>query len=116
MGIRFRKSIGNKYFKVNVSKSGLGYSAGVKGVRITKTAKGTTRTTVGIPGTGINYVSETNNNSHKQTPAAANNQQQEAKSGCLLTTLLGIVLMIVLLPFKLLIVAIKSIFKHNKAA
>ena len=77
MGFRMRKSFGNKYFKVNVSKSGIGYSAGVKGARITKTAKGTTRTTASIPGTGISYVNETSSNSHK--PAAA--AQQETKSG-----------------------------------
>lgn len=106
MGIRFRKSIGNKFFRVNLSKSGIGYSAGIKGARITKTAKGTTRTTVGIPGTGLDYVSESGK--------AAATQQQKEKSGCLLTSLLGIVIIIVLLPFKLLIEVVKSIFKRNK--
>ena len=114
MGMRFRKSIGNKYLRVNLSKSGVGYSAGVKGARITKTAKGTTRTTVGIPGTGLGYVSETSNSSHSTPTVAANAAQQETKSGCLITTLLGIVLTIVLLPIKLLIAAVKSIFKSNK--
>lgn len=113
MGLRFRKSIGNKFFRVNVSKSGIGYSAGVKGARITKTAKGTTRTTVGIPGTGLGYVSETSNSSKHNQQATANQQQKE-KSGCLITALLGIVLTIVLLPFKLLIAMVKSIFKGNK--
>lgn len=106
MGIRFRKSIGNKFFRVNVSKSGIGYSAGIKGARITKTAKGTTRTTASIPGTGLSYVNESGK------PAAA--QPQEAKGGCLLTSLLGIVVIIVLMPFKLLVEVIKSIFKRNK--
>lgn len=59
MGFRFRKSFGNKFFRVTVSKSGIGCSAGVKGARITKTAKGRTRTSVGVPGTGIGYVKET---------------------------------------------------------
>ena len=48
---------------MNLSKSGVGFSVGGKGARITKTAKGTTRSTVSIPGTGISYVSETGNNS-----------------------------------------------------
>lgn len=59
MGFRFRKSIklpGG--FRVNASKSGIGYSWGTKGFRVTKTAKGTTRTTASIPGTGISYVQE----------------------------------------------------------
>ena len=60
MGFRFRKSINlGGGFRVNLSKSGVGYSWGTKGARITKTAKGTKRTTVSVPGTGISYVSET---------------------------------------------------------
>lgn len=61
MGVRFRKSMklpGG--VRVNASKSGIGYSYGGKGFRVTKTAKGTTRTTASIPGTGISYVEETN--------------------------------------------------------
>lgn len=60
MGLRYRKSINlGGGFRVNISKSGVGYSWGVKGARITKTAKGTTRKTLSIPGTGISYVEET---------------------------------------------------------
>lgn len=71
MGIRYRKSINlGGGFRVNISKSGVGYSWGVKGARITKTSKGTTRTTLSLPGTGISYVEETKNpnsvNSNKQ--------------------------------------------------
>lgn len=63
MGLRFRKSIGKGAFRMNFSKSGIGFSVGGKGARITKTAKGTTRSTIGIPGTGVSHVSETSNNS-----------------------------------------------------
>lgn len=60
MGFRFRKGINlGGGFKINLSKSGVGYSWGTKGARITKTAKGTKRTTLSVPGTGISYVSET---------------------------------------------------------
>ncbi len=60
MGFRYRKSINlGGGFRINLSKSGIGYSWGVKGYRVTKTAKGTTRTTASIPGTGISYVHET---------------------------------------------------------
>ncbi len=59
MGFRFRKSINvGGGFKVNLSKSGVGCSWGVKGIRITKTAAGKTRLSLSIPGTGISYVHE----------------------------------------------------------
>lgn len=57
MGWRYRKSIG-KTFRINISKSGVGYSVGTKGFRITKTAKGTTRKTITIPGTGVSHITE----------------------------------------------------------
>lgn len=58
MGLRFRKSIKIGGFRVNLSKSGIGYSFGGKGFRVTKKATGGTRTTVTIPGTGIYYVKD----------------------------------------------------------
>ena len=59
MGFRFRKSLNYGPFRINFSKSGIGYSFGGKGFRVTKTATGKTRTTASIPGTGISYVKET---------------------------------------------------------
>ena len=56
MGYRFRKSIKAGPVRINVSKSGVGYSVGGKGFRYTKKAGGGTRTTVSIPGTGISHV------------------------------------------------------------
>lgn len=59
MGFRFRRSINlGGGFKINLSKSGIGYGWGTKGYRISRTAHGTTRRTYSIPGTGISYVSE----------------------------------------------------------
>ena len=58
MGLRFRKSIKLGGFRINFSKSGIGYSYGVKGLRYTKTANGKDRITASIPGTGISYVEE----------------------------------------------------------
>lgn len=58
MGFRFRKSINFGPFRINFSKSGIGYSFGGKGFRVTKTADGRTRSTASIPGTGISYVKE----------------------------------------------------------
>ena len=57
MGIRFRKRI--KLFPglwVNLSKSGASVSAGVKGFTV-NSGRGKTRTTVGLPGTGVSYTS-----------------------------------------------------------
>lgn len=63
MGFRFRKSINlGKGFRINLSKSGLGYSWGTKGIRLTKTSKGSMRTTLGIPGTGLSYSTESSGN------------------------------------------------------
>lgn len=58
MGLRFRKSMNFGPFRVNFSKSGVGYSVGGKGFRYTKKANGGTRTTVSIPGTGVSYVKD----------------------------------------------------------
>ena len=58
MGLRYRKSIKMGPFRINLSKSGIGYSVGVKGYRVTKKAGGGYRTTVSIPGTGISHVKE----------------------------------------------------------
>lgn len=56
MGFRFRKSKNFGPFRVNVSKSGIGWSVGTKGARFTKRADGKKQTTLSIPGTGISYV------------------------------------------------------------
>ena len=58
MGFRFKKSIKAGPVRVNLSKSGVGYSIGGKGFRVTKKAKGGIRTTTSLPGTGISYVKD----------------------------------------------------------
>ena len=55
MGFGFRKSINLGGFRINISKSGVGYSFGVPGMRFTKKANGGSRTTISVPGTGISY-------------------------------------------------------------
>ena len=67
MGVRFRKSINlGGGFKINLSKSGIGYSWGTKGYRISRTARGTTRRTYSIPGTGISYANESGGRNRNQ--------------------------------------------------
>ncbi len=57
MGYRFRKSINlGGGFKINLSKSGIGYSWGIPGFRYSRLANGKERHTYSIPGTGISYV------------------------------------------------------------
>lgn len=77
MGFRFRKSVSFGPFRMNLSKSGVGYSVGVKGARITKTVKGRTRTTLSAPGTGISYVSESSKK--KGNKNKMNNYQSKTK-------------------------------------
>lgn len=68
MGFRYRKSINlGGGFRVNLSKSGVSYSWGTKGYRVTKKASGGTRTTASIPGTGLSYVSETGKHNGQTT-------------------------------------------------
>lgn len=58
MAFRFRKSIKAGPLRINLSKSGIGYSVGTKGFRYTKKASGGYRTTTSIPGTGISFVQD----------------------------------------------------------
>ncbi len=67
MGLRFRKSINLGPLRINLSKSGIGFSLGVKGFRITRSAKGKTSATVSLPGTGISYVQDLDKESVKET-------------------------------------------------
>ncbi len=63
MGWRLRKSINLPLgFRINLSKSGIGYSWGFPGYRKTKLVNGGNRTTYSLPGTGISYVEQ--NGSH----------------------------------------------------
>lgn len=84
MGFRFRKSINlGGGFRVNLSKSGVGYSWGTKGVRFTKTAKGKKRTTLSVPGTGISYVSE--ESSRKKT-STSHHKTRNVSSNSIVST------------------------------
>ncbi len=72
MGFRLRKSISiGKFIRVNFSKSGIGYSVGVPGARLSRSAKGDTKTTYSIPGTGISYTPDKpkNKTAKKKNPA-----------------------------------------------
>ena len=55
MAFYYRKSISLGPFRVNVSKSGVGYSVGGPGVRTGVSSRGRRYTTFTLPGTGIGY-------------------------------------------------------------
>ena len=57
MGFRYRKSFKAGPIRITASKSGVSYSAGVKGARITKRADGRVQKTLSAPGTGLSHTS-----------------------------------------------------------
>lgn len=67
MGWKLRKSINLGFgFRINISKSGIGYSWGGPGYRKTWKANGGTRETYSIPGTGLSYVEDHPSSKHKK--------------------------------------------------
>lgn len=59
MGMKFRKSINlGGGTKLNISKSGVGVSTGVKGFRVSTNTSGRSRVTTSLPGTSLSYTKE----------------------------------------------------------
>lgn len=56
MGWSYRKSFSVGPFRVNMSKSGVGYSVGGRGFRTGVRANGRRYTTASLPGTGLRYT------------------------------------------------------------
>jgi hypothetical protein len=56
MGFSYRKSVKMGPFRMTASKSGVSYSVGVKGARVTRRANGRVQTTLSAPGTGLRYT------------------------------------------------------------
>lgn len=84
MGWRFRRSIKLGPLKLNFSKSGVGYSVGVRGYRVGKDAKGRSYTAASIPGTGLynrTYSGKGAAAGGDATPASGVPSQQRAGNG-----------------------------------
>jgi hypothetical protein len=91
---------------LNLSKSGLSASAGVRGARVTLGPRGVRRT-VGIPGTGISYSENSSiSGSSKRTRRSSNSRPTDDEahdlvtslSSCLSTAMvIGIIALIILL-------------------
>jgi hypothetical protein len=67
MGYSYRKSVKAGPFRITASKSGISYSAGVKGARVTKRANGRVQTTLSAPGTGLRYTTTSGTKSRQAT-------------------------------------------------
>jgi hypothetical protein len=76
MGFTFRKSKSFGPFRVNMSRSGLGFSVGGKGFRTGVSSRGKRYSTFSIPGTGIGY-----NMPHG---GGGGGRRAKSKAGCLI--------------------------------
>ena len=55
MGFYYRKSFSAGPFRINLSRSGVGYSVGGRGFRTGVTSRGRRYSNVSVPGTGFGY-------------------------------------------------------------
>ena len=55
MGFFYRRSLRLGPFRINLSKSGVGYSIGGRGFRAGVDARGRRYTSASVPGTGLGY-------------------------------------------------------------
>lgn len=126
MGLRFRKSIKiAPGLKLNLNKNSIGLSAGVKGARVSVNSKGKVTKSVGIPGSGISYVTtssiggkkkNTSNSSAAKQNSNLSEQASPKKGGCL-KYILGFLifcLAVALIPFVWIPCLIYLIFFRNK--
>lgn len=58
MGFYYRKSVRLGPFRVNLSRSGVGWSVGGRGLRTGVNSRGRRYTTFSLPGTGMSYRSQ----------------------------------------------------------
>ncbi len=78
MGLRFRKSISlGKFFRLNLSKSGVSVGVGPRGLNVNLGPRGV-RQTIGLPGTGV-YYQETHQ--WPKSPEVTSSVNSEVASG-----------------------------------
>jgi hypothetical protein len=53
MGWKFRRALGIGLFRINLSKTGIGFSVGTRGFRFGRDATGRSYTHLSLPGTGV---------------------------------------------------------------
>ena len=84
MGWGFRRSLKLGPLKLNFSKSGMGYSVGVRGFRVGQDAKGRAYTAASIPGTGLysrTYSGRGNTAAGDAVPVSGVPSRQRAGNG-----------------------------------
>jgi hypothetical protein len=87
MGFVFRKSFGAGPFRVNLSKSGVGYSVGGRGFRTGISANGRRYSSFGVPGTGLSY--RTSKGSGSRTGSRTGSRSKGA-GGCMVMLVVGV--------------------------
>ncbi|GEL05471.1 DUF4236 domain-containing protein [Rummeliibacillus stabekisii] len=85
MGLRFRKSLKvAPGVRLNISNKSTGLSFGGKGLRYSINSNGRRTTSVGIPGTGISYVTSSSNGKPYQTKSYQDLQKLKAQEKIML--------------------------------
>ena len=89
MAMRFRKSINlGGGTKLNISKSGVGISTGVKGFRKSINTSGRSRTSISIPGTGLSYVKQSGGGNSRGSRSAGGSKPPFFQRGGVMWTCL----------------------------
>lgn len=100
MGLNFRKSIHlGKGFKLNIGKSSIGISGGVKGARVSMNSKGRKTATFSLPGTGLSYSINLNNlfKGKSSKKKGSDNKDDDNEEGATININLILVLIIIIL-------------------
>lgn len=98
MGFRFRKSFKvAPGVKLNIGKKSAGVSVGGKGFRTSVSSSGRKTTSVGVPGTGLSYVSSSGGNSKSKTAkGSASSMGSSKKGGCWLILVPIIIILVII--------------------
>lgn len=89
MGFRFRKSIKlGGGAKLNIGKKSVGFSVGGKGARYSVNSSGRRTKSVGIPGTGLSYVSTSGGRKSSSRSSHGRKTSSTSKGGCLLVIII----------------------------
>lgn len=89
MGLRFRKSIKlGGGAKLNIGKKSVGFSVGGKGARYSVNSSGRRTKSVGIPGTGLSYVSTSGGRKSSGRRSHGRKASSTSKGGCLLVIII----------------------------
>lgn len=108
MGLRFRKSIKiGKNAKLNINKKSVGMSVGGKGARYTVNSSRRRTKSVGIPGTGLSYVSTSGSRKSSSRSSHGRKASGTSKGGCLL-------MIIIFCAISVIVVGISRLFGYRR--